>query len=95
VNAQIGEALVTNPAPGVSSDQFAVSPGNPDRQVFRSESSLPGEHPVLTAMELDELTCSMYYIHNHFRVLLDPEGENGWFAMDVEFKLMGRSATSP
>jgi hypothetical protein len=31
----------------------------------------------------------MQAIHDHFRALLDPEGTDGWFAMDVEFKLMG------
>ncbi|MBN2192979.1 MAG: lamin tail domain-containing protein [Polyangiaceae bacterium] len=93
VNAQIGEALVTNPAPGVLSDQLAISPGNPARQTFRSESSLPGNHPVLSLAELDQLTCSMYFVHQHFRDLLDPEHANGWFAMDVEFKLMGPERT--
>jgi len=89
VNAQIGEALVTNPAPGVTSDELVVAAGDPTRVTWRGESSLPGDHPVLGPSELQELVCSMNAVHDHFRARLDPEGTQGWFAMDVEFKLMG------
>jgi hypothetical protein len=89
INAQIGEALVTNPAPGVTSDQFAIGLSGSSQRFDRSISSLPGEHPVLHENEVSELACSMQAIHDHFRALLDPEGTDGWFAMDVEFKLMG------
>ncbi len=89
VNAQIGEALVTNPAPGVTSDEFVGAAGDPTRVTWRGESSLPGDHPVLGPSELQELVCSMRAVHDHFRARLDPEGAQGWFAMDVEFKLMG------
>lgn len=89
VNAQIGEALVTNPAPGVTSDELVVTAGDPTRVTWRAESSLPGDHPVLAPSELSELVCSMRAVHDHFRARLDPDGEQGYFAMDVEFKLMG------
>jgi hypothetical protein len=88
-NAQVGEALVTNPAPGVTSDQFTASVYEPANIVSASMSSLPGSHPVLRGGEVTELVCSLQQIHNHFREVIDPEHKNAWFAMDVEFKLVG------
>jgi hypothetical protein len=35
----------------------------------------------------------MSAVHAHFRPILDPDGTNGWFAMDVEFKLEGPERT--
>ncbi|HLV68081.1 MAG TPA: PEP/pyruvate-binding domain-containing protein, partial [Polyangiaceae bacterium] len=91
INAQIGEALVTNPAPGVTSDQIVYAPGRPSDLVYQSRSSLTGGAPVLTETEIADISCSLYAIHNHYRALLDPAGENTWFAMDIEFKLLGPS----
>ncbi len=90
VNAQIGEALVTNPAPGVTSDEFALAadPSFLNIENF-SRSSLPGPHPVLQDAEIANLVCSMRSVHDHFRKVLDPENANAWFAMDVEFKIEG------
>jgi len=88
-NAQIGEALVTNPAPGVASDQFTASTYDPSNLISESVSSLPGPHPVLRQSEISELVCSLQRIHEHFRGVVDPEGKNAWFAMDVEFKVSG------
>ncbi len=91
INAQVGEALVTNPAPGVTSDQIVYQPGRPSDLVYQSRSSLSGGEPVLTAAEVADVACSLRSIHDHYRALLDPDGENTWFAMDIEFKLLGAS----
>jgi hypothetical protein len=89
INVQAGEASVTNPAPGVTTEQFIYRVGRTPRVVYFAESSLPGGSPVLTDDEYDTLACTIDNIHDHFRALIDPDGENRWFAMDIEFKLVG------
>lgn len=89
VNVQAGEASVTNPAPGVTTEQFVYRRGRSPRLVYQARSSLPGGEQVLSVAEADELACVVGRIHEFFQPLLDPEGENRWFAMDVEFKLVG------
>lgn len=89
VNAQIGEALVTNPAPGVASDQFTYAPQRSPHIERLSRSSLGDGTPVLTDAESSWIACSLARIHDHFRPLVDPEQQNSWFAMDIEFKLLG------
>jgi phosphoenolpyruvate synthase/pyruvate phosphate dikinase len=87
VNVQFGEASVTNPAPGVTSEEFVVRwawPGHPI--TYSSRSSLL-EGQVLTQAEVDQLIRYLSRIHAHFQPLIDPQGENRWFAMDIEFKL--------
>jgi phosphoenolpyruvate synthase/pyruvate phosphate dikinase len=87
VNAQIGEAAVTNPAPGVTSEEFVVRwtwPGHPI--TYSSASSLTDDR-VLSHDEVDRLIGYLQSIHQHFQPLIDPEETNRWFAMDVEFKL--------
>lgn len=89
INAQIGEALVTNPAPGVSSDQFTYAPGGWQPLVQHSHSTFSPLEPVMSEPELEFLSCNLERIHDHFRAVLDPEHEMSWFAVDIEFKLMG------
>jgi hypothetical protein len=89
INAQVGEALVTNPAPGVVSDEFTYSPSRSPYIEWQSRSSLNHGVPVLTDDEAYYVACSLAQIHNHFRPLLDPEEKNSWFAMDIEWKLVG------
>jgi phosphoenolpyruvate synthase/pyruvate phosphate dikinase len=89
INAQVGEALVTNPAPGVLSDEFTYSLGRSPHIERQSVSSLNNGTPVLTDDESYRVACSLAQIHDHFRPLLDPEAKNSWFAMDVEFKFIG------
>ncbi len=90
INAQRGEASVTNPAPGVSTEQLT----NPVRSSYRgveyqsySSLLLEGEERVLTNLEIDAVSCGLRHIHNWFKQRLDPNDENRLFAMEIEFKL--------
>lgn len=88
VNSQLGEALVTNPAPGIESEQVAFSLfGAPTEYI--SHSTFSPKAPLTTYQELSYLRCNLQAIHQHYRPLLDPNQENPWFAMDIEWKLMG------
>jgi hypothetical protein len=89
INAQVGEALVTNPAPGIDSEQFTYELYRLPRIVYHSRSSFSPDAPVISEAEASRLSCNLYRIHEHFRPLLDPAQENSWFAMDIEWKLMG------
>jgi Pyruvate phosphate dikinase, AMP/ATP-binding domain/Lamin Tail Domain len=90
INAQIGEASVTNPAPGVTSDELVYTP--PPRQPkvdYQARSSLSRGQDVLSFAEVQALGCALDSIHRHFRSLLDPKEEDSLFAMQIEWKLIG------
>ncbi len=92
LNAQAGEASVTNPAPGVSTEQFVYRWGRTPRIVYQGQSSLVASlqgspERVLSEAEADEVSCALRGVHDWFRPLLDPEEEARWFAMEIEFKL--------
>jgi hypothetical protein len=87
-NAQAGEASVTNPAPGVTSEQGTYQGGIPPRIEYNGHSSLISG-TVVTPAELETLMCNLGAIHNHFAARLDPMHLNRWFAMDIEWKLVG------
>lgn len=90
INAQIGEASVTNPAPGVTSDEIVYTP--PPRRPkadYQARSSLSRGHDVLSFSEIQNLACALESIHQHFRPLVDPTSENQLFAMQIEWKLIG------
>jgi hypothetical protein len=89
VNAQIGEALVTNPAPGIESDELTFDPYRPPYAMYHSHSTFSPETPVMTQTELAFLSCNLVALNQYFRPRLDPEQKNPWFAIDIEFKLMG------
>ena len=62
--------------------------------MYQSDSSLLGavsdaDGKVLSSEEVIDVSCALYTIHRDFRQLLDPAGENPWFAMEVEFKFIG------
>jgi hypothetical protein len=62
--------------------------------LYQSESSLLGALPeapttVLSSVEVVRVSCALQAVHDHFRPLIDPENQNPWFAMEIEFKLMG------
>jgi len=86
INAQMGEASVANPAPGVTTEQLIYRWGRTPRLVLHAHSSLPNGVPVQSEVEVDQATCVLRAIHDHFRPLHDPLHENRWFAMDIEFK---------
>ncbi|MBN1607193.1 MAG: lamin tail domain-containing protein [Polyangiaceae bacterium] len=88
-NAQVGEALVTNPAPGILSDEFSYQSNGWQKVVYYEKSTFSPDVPVLAEAEVIELECNLRAVHDHFRPLLDPELKNAWFAMDVEFKFIG------
>jgi hypothetical protein len=92
VNAQIGEASVALPAPGVATEQLAhhkaVFSGMPENE-YQSKSSLTHGADVLTADDVRAVSCRLQAIHDHFSALIDPHHEDRWFAMDVEMKVVG------
>lgn len=92
LNAQAGEASVTNPAPGVSTEQLEYQWNYTPAILYNGASSLLRalrEPPptVLTESEVADVACALRSIHDWFRPLLDPDQENPWFAMEIEFKL--------
>ncbi|WP_441292624.1 PEP/pyruvate-binding domain-containing protein [Sorangium sp. KYC3313] len=90
INAQIGEASVTNPAPGVTSDEIVYTP--PPRTIkaeYHTRSSLSRGRDVLSFPEVQRLGCVLESVHAHYRPLVDPEGENHLYAMQIEWKLIG------
>jgi hypothetical protein len=88
IDAQAGEASVTNPAAGVASDQLVFNPYFNPPATYRSRSSL-ADGPILTSFEMGRLTCFLGQIRDHFQVVLDPDAKNRWFTMEVEFKFVG------
>lgn len=89
-NAQAGEASVTNPAPGVVTEQLIYQwPPRTPRLTYHSFSSLLNNEPVITPEEARALACSVDAIQSHFRDLLDPLYEDRWFTMETEFKFLG------
>jgi hypothetical protein len=90
INAQIGEASVTNPAPGVTSDEIVYTP--PPRRAkadYQARSSLSRGRDVLSFAEIQNLGCALESIHQHFQPLIDPEQANRLYAMQIEWKLIG------
>ncbi len=87
VNVQKGEASVTNPAPGVGTEQFLYRWGRLPRVVWQSHSTFSPTTSVLSLPETDLLMCRMSVIHNHFRALLDPDHANPFFTMEIEWKI--------
>jgi pyruvate phosphate dikinase-like enzyme len=94
INTQAGEASVTNPAPGVATEQLVYRWGRQPPIIYQSGSSLlaaldgAGDQ-VLTSEEVVDLSCALRAVHQAFEPLLNPAGNNPWFAMEVEFKLIG------
>lgn len=88
-NSQAGEASVTNPAPGVMTEQLIYQwPPRTPTLTYQSYSSLTDQR-VIAPTEVSTLACSMSAIQIHFRQLLDPRKENRWFTMESEFKFHG------
>jgi hypothetical protein len=91
INAQIGEASVTNPAPGVTADEMVYTPLPRTPQAdYRSHSSLTHGQSVLTFKEIENLGCALGAIHDHFQPLVDPNSSNRLYAMQIEWKLIGK-----
>jgi hypothetical protein len=90
INAQIGEASVTNPAPGVASDEIVyTTPPYPPKATYVARSSLSRGAAVLTFAEIQGLGCALAAIHQHFEPWIDPDHTNRLYAMQIEWKLIG------
>lgn len=88
-NLQFGEASVTNPAPGISTEAVIYQrPPRAAQVTYQSQSSLRDGH-VLTVSEIALASCYLNAIHDHFQTLLHPDQSDAWFAMDTEIKWMG------
>ncbi|HXU82810.1 MAG TPA: PEP/pyruvate-binding domain-containing protein [Polyangia bacterium] len=88
INAQLGEASVTNPAPGITSEQLRYEPWQKPPITYQSHSSLTAL-PVMRLPEVQRLACYLRTAHTHFREKLDPQSQNRWFAIEFEWKLVG------
>lgn len=89
-NSQAGEASVTNPAPGIVTEQLIYQwPPRTPRLTLHSLSNLLDGEQVISATEARALACSLNAIQNHFRSLLDPFQQDRWFTMETEFKFLG------
>ena len=89
-NSQAGEASVTNPAPGVVTEELIYQwPPRTPNLTYQSYSSLLPNQPVITPAENRALACSVDAIQRHFRALLDPNGQDRWFTIETEFKFLG------
>ena len=94
LNAQAGEASVTNPAPGVATEQLVYRWGREPPILYQSASSLldafgGGRRNVLSPREVEDLSCALHTVHQVFDRLLNPGAEDPWFAMEIEFKFLG------
>lgn len=99
VNVQWGGgAEVVHPPPGVTSDAFLYfysAPNRPSTYLSRSNLVRPGE-TVLTARQTYDLGKALDAIHTAFNPVYGPaSGNNGWYAMDIEFKFDDEGATDP
>jgi hypothetical protein len=90
VNVQYGgDAEVVHPPRGVTSDQilyFFTAPNQPASYLAHS-NLIPEGTTVLTKYQLYTLGTALAAIHDRFSAAYGPAfGNNGWYAMDVEFK---------
>jgi hypothetical protein len=88
INVQAGEASVTNPAPGVTSEELTYSWWKTPPTTTHSRSSLIAGS-ALKPDEIARLGCYIRAVETHFRVRLDPLHSNRWFTMESEFKFVG------
>ncbi len=95
INAQLGEALVTNPPPGSVPDELVVmrtvvsdNPITYDNEIIyirRSSLVTPPDH-VLTDEQIKLLFLHMMDIQKHFKAVYHRQNDPA-FAMDIEFKI--------
>jgi hypothetical protein len=99
VNVQIGgDAEVVHPPPGITSDQFIQQFGQPGEPVsYLTHSNLIQEGTtVLSALQIHQLGQALDAIHQRFAPAYGPAaGNQGWYAMDVEFKFDGDPGQTP
>lgn len=97
VNVQQGDAEVVAPDAGVLSDTFLYyfsQQNEPITWLAHSTIAEPAGTPVLTARQTHELGVALDKIHTTFSKAYGPgAGNNGWYAMDVEFKFDDEGST--
>ncbi|WP_437638640.1 PEP/pyruvate-binding domain-containing protein [Sorangium sp. So ce854] len=90
VNVQAGgDVEVVAPPAGVTNDEFLYFFNQPNQPVtYLTHSTLvPEGQTVLTAKQIHQLGVALNAIHERFSPAYGPAaGNNGWYAMDVEFK---------
>jgi hypothetical protein len=94
VNVQAGgSAEVVAPPPGVTSDQFLIYFNEPGQPVtYLTHTNLVPAN-VLTPKQIHELGLALDAIHLRFSPAYGPgAGNNGFYAMDVEFKFDDEAA---
>ncbi|MDC3960290.1 PEP/pyruvate-binding domain-containing protein [Polyangium jinanense] len=96
VNVQYGgDVEVVAPPPGVTSDQFLYYFTQPNQPItyLTHSSLLPGGERVLTTAQIHQLGVALDAIHARFSPAYGPAaGNNGWYAMDIEFKFDDEAA---
>lgn len=99
VNVQFGgDVEVVHPPAGTTSDQIIYlfhQPGQPATYLSHS-NQIPAGSTVLSNAQLFELGSALDAIHARFSPAYGPAaGNNGWYAMDVEFKFDGEPGEVP
>ncbi|HEX7498689.1 MAG TPA: hypothetical protein VF524_00120, partial [Polyangia bacterium] len=82
-------AEVVHPPKGVQSDQILYYYKSPNQPIsYQAHSNLiPVGTNVLTKYQIYTLGTALAAIHERFSAAYGPAiGNNGWYAMDVEFK---------
>lgn len=93
VNVQIGETSVVQPPAGITTDQLIYYFDRPNQPaVYISHSNLAGDGGVLTSAQLFELGSALAAIRSYFT---GAYGQDGWWAMDVEFKFEAPPGQEP
>ena len=90
INAQLGDASVVQPSPGVTADQlmlFFFHNGQPATYYVRSNLIAPGQ-TVLTRAEVFALGQALTGIRERFRRSYQPPPGYGFLPVDVEWKLI-------
>jgi hypothetical protein len=92
---QGGDAEVVHPPKGVQSDQILYYFTEPNQPIsYLAHSNLiPVGTNVLTKYQIYTLGTALAAIHERFSAAYGPAiGNNGWYAMDVEFKFDNEAA---
>ena len=92
---QGGDAEVVHPPKGVQSDQILYYSSEPNQPIsYLAHSNLiPVGTTVLTKYQIYTLGTALAAIHERFSAAYGPAiGNNGWYAMDVEFKFDNEAA---
>ncbi len=95
INAQLGEASVVSPSPGVTADgllYYFFHANQPSTYYTHSNLIAPGT-TVLPRAALFELGQQLDAIRTHFARTYDPPAGFGALPMDVEWKLVDASGT--